>query len=556
MQIRQEINCVNQQLAIGALNALDSSEIVQLDTTQYNGTVTYYFEVEITGTNNTVNITLRRKGTATDDATVSFTSSDSSTTLRRSSSFTPPSGSTEYILHSSNSAASGNVKSARIIIIQNATTLSNTETQIEIGNKATTTSTTSVATTNPKYWQYTSANWDGTLTTYFEATIACASSKSATTAVLQTSTSITAPSWSDVASSTITTTSTTAARVRSGAITLTDGNWYRVAYKSGTSKSAASIYNAKIIIDQEDGSNISGARIGDAFIKGGTAGAGQTTQAQAQGFTIQATSTITGVVLRLKKVGSPTDTLNVDIVSSVGGSSLANATLSVSSLTTSYANYTLTFGSPVSLTAATKYYIQLTRNPDTNDGTNYISADIWDPNGGSGDYTEGGPKTRDNNVWSSEATTNDLYFSLIGQGGITKLEPQYLLANTLFAAGTGLQTFLTKWDSTEWDAGGGSITYKFQAEAADNSTSDVTLEQADGGGTVTNSTLTNIDNAQISAAMTMPGNENLDTKANGNAGDVAGARILVQYAWAAAAASFIAQKPYIVKQAVNRSNTY
>ena len=134
--------------------------------------------------------------------------------------------------------------------------------------------------------------------------------------------------------------------------------------------------------------------------------------------------------------------------------------------------------------------------------------------------------------WTAQAY--DIIFYVYA-GVVTKLEPQYLLANTLFAAGTALQTFLTDWDSTEWDDGAGSIAYTFQAEAANGSTSDVTLQEADGGGLVTGSTLTNIDNAQISSAMTMPTDQNLDVIANANAGDVAAARILVAYVFAAAA---------------------
>ncbi len=152
-------------------------------------------------------------------------------------------------------------------------------------------------------------------------------------------------------------------------------------------------------------------------------------------------------------------------------------------------------------------------------------------------YAGGNPYTRSDNSWVQYSTTNDLYFIILGVTTlITKTEPQYLLANTIFAAGTGLQTFLTKWDSTEWDAGSGTIGYYFQAEAGNGSTSDVTLDEADGGGVVTNSTLTNIDNAQISAAMTMPTSQNLDTKATTNAGDIVASRILVYYVFVAGVA--------------------
>jgi hypothetical protein len=367
-QIRQEIPFGSKY----SLNNNQSSQIVQLDTNKYNGTVTYYFEVLGTSSPSS-DVVVSLYDVAATSNVVSVTMTGSSMGLFRSNSFTPTAGAREYKM--SSGSLQGNVVNGRIIIIQNATTFTNTQTQIEIGPgdfSNSTTTTTDTALTNPKYWKYDASKWDGTLTVYFESTFLTGTSKSAATMTLQTSTSITAPSWSNVASSAVTTTSTTATRVRSGAITLVDGNWYRAVMKAGNSKSGITTYNAKVIIDQ-------------------------------------------------------------------------------------------------------------TSSP-------------------------------------------------------TKLEPQYLLANTLFAAGTGLQTFLTKWDSTEWDAGAGSISYYFQAEAANDSTSDVELWEADGGGSGLG-VLTNIDNAQISSAVTMPTSQNMDTKATTNAGDVAAARILVTYVFSAAAPS-------------------
>jgi hypothetical protein len=296
------------------------------------------------------------------------------------------------------------------------------------------------------------------------------------------------------------------------------------------------IYRAGIVVDSYDGVSLGiGYEATDRGIKGGTVG-GQ--EASASSFALLSTSTITGVKLRLKKVGTPADTLNIDIVSTRGGSSLANATQSASALTTSYVEYTYVFGTPVSLTGGTKYYIQLTRSPDNLDGTNYVAiGSPFNLNYGSG-Y---GQSLRGGGVWGSEDNGFNQYFILVGQAGFTKLEPQYLLANTLFAAGTALQTFLTNFISTEWDAGSGTITYYFQVEAADGSTSDVELWEADGGGAGLG-VLTNIDNAQISSAVTMPASQNMDTKATTNAGDVAAARILVAYVFSAALSGSVKTK--------------
>lgn len=531
IQIRQEINIVNTAYqGVGVASNTVSKELIQLDTTQYNGTVTYYFEIVAKGdlTGAGVQVISLRRSDGTSEQAITVTDTSSTYTLYRSTSFTPPAGQTTYYaqINAGTLNTGAFFKSARIVIIQNATTLTNTETQIEIGNASNTTTTTDTALTNPKYWQYTSANWDGTLTAYFESTFLTGTSKSAATMTLQTSTGIAAPSWSNVASSAVTTTGTVATRVRSGAITLVAGNWYRAVMKAGNSKSGITVYNAKIIIDQVDGGQLISGGTADENV-GGNAALG----ANAQAFKVQANSSITGVKLRLKKGGSPTDTINIDLVSSLGGTSLANGTISASTLTTSFAVYTTTFTTPYMVTGGSTYYIQISRSPDVTDSTNlsYVEESVT-----ASVYADGNRWLRSGGTWS-ESTTRDLYFELTGTLGITKLEPQYLLANTLFAAGTGLQTFLTKWDSTEWDAGAGTVTYYSQAEAANDSTSDVTIDQADGGGTVTNSTLTNVDNAQISVAMTMPASENLDTKATTNAGDVAAARILVAYVFSAAA---------------------
>src|SRR3990172_7454710 len=487
MQIRQEINILDTTLTTNTTSGVTTS--VQLDTSKYNGTVTYYFEALAKNTNVSSSRTVLLSGGVTNPS-LTIPANTTSYTLFRTT-FTPDSTLNEYFVNGGEASGSDvTVKAARIIIIQNATPITKTETQIEIGNESNTLTTTDTPLTNPKYWKYTAANWNGTITAYFEGVFKTGTSKSAATMTLQVAdgTGDGFTGWANV----------------------TD----RAVMKAGNSKSGITVSNAKIIIDSTDGAWSGADSSGnEQFIQGGT---GATNfQAEAQAFKIRATSTITGVKLFLAKVGSPTDTLNVDIVSSLGGSSLANVTQSASALTTSYLEYNLTFGTPVSLTGGQTYYIQLIRSPDTADATNYI---LWSHTASG--YSDGASQQRNSNSWASGAV--DHQFTLIGQAGVTLLEPQYLLANTLFAAGTALQIFPTKWDSTEWS--GINNVYTFQAEAADGSTSDVTLEEADGGGTA--ATVTNIDNAGQATA-TMPADQNMDTKATTNAGDVAAARILV-----------------------------
>lgn len=516
--IRQEINILDFILSAGSGSSNTSSETVQLDTTQYNG-ATYYFEI-VADTTVSLSVDITLNG-ATDGtlATCNIPLLTTAYTLIRSASFTPTTETQNCNVVIPNTVgATKNVKSARIVIIQNPATLTNTETQIEICGTAgsATTSTTPVPVTDPKYWKYTAGNWDGTITVYFEATCNAGNSKSGVTVSLQVAdgTGDGFAGWTDVTNSPITSTSLSVVRVRSAALTLTTGRWYRAAFKTGTSKSGVNIYNAKVIIDQVDGADIKSSTGSTLNFIGGTGNP----SAQAQGFKIQTTSTITAVDLRLLKTGSPTDTIQVDITSSLGGSSLASATLAGSGLTSSHVTYKFTFGTPVSLTGGTKYYIQVSRSPNTLDNVNYYSLDYHT----NSQYPDGGNATRNNATWGSESATDDFYFLLYGHTGITKLEPQYLLLNTLAAAGTALQTYLTKWDSTEWSSV--TNTYTGQAEAANGSTSDILIQEADAGSTV--ATINNPDNAATAAA-TMPADQNLDFLANTNAGDVAGVRILV-----------------------------
>jgi hypothetical protein len=513
VQIRQEINILNH--VTGSAN--DDIERVLFDTTQYNGTVTYYFEVVAKIASGSENVTLRRTGTTTDDATIAVTGS-TVYALFRSTAFTPPSGATEYMVN----CAGGNVQvqSARIIVIQNATTLTNTETQIEIGNfNSARTGEAAAILTNPKYWKYTAANWDGTKTFYAEAVYDSGDMDTITVGIYE-SAAIDAPSWSLKTTIVSAATTTTPTRTRV-AFTPVDGRWYTIFSHNG-SMDNHDIYRAGVVVQQ--GTSLKDSLPGTGFYKdilGGTAGSGETNQAYGNGWNAANTYSLGSVDLPLKKTGSPTDNYYLEVLStSITGTVLGTSdNVAASGVPTSETWTKFTFATPVSISTSTKYWFRLFRT-GARDASNYIS---WtytgDTAGSQGHYV------RDNTTWGSEQAIDFGFRTYPPADTLTKLEPQYLLANTLFTAGTSLQTSLTKWDSTEWS--GVTNTYYFQAEAANGSTSDVTLEQADGGGTVTNSTLTNIDNAQISSALTMPASENLDTKATTNAGDVAAARILV-----------------------------
>jgi len=530
--IRQEINILTAVLSAASGASATSNEIVRLDTAQYSGTITCYFEIVAdTSLSLTSNVTLRRKGTSTDDATCTIPLLTTAYTRIRSASFAPPDGATEYVVFIDAAVgATKNVKAARIVIIQNSTALTRTETQIELGDTQTFTATTASALTRPKYFYFDSANRNGTLLVYLEVTGKSDSTKNTMTYSLQVAdgTGDGFTGWADTGVA-LTVTATTATRTRNligNYITLISGRNYRVAVKTTSTKNTGTIYNAKLIILQTDAVNYyrDGTAVGS--IAGGTATSGQNQQACAQEFTVAQAGNITGVKVGLKKSGFPIDTVNVDIVNDLTSSSpLASATIGGTSLTSSFATYTLTFSNSLPLTPGTTYYLRFTRTGG------YDVTNVYSVEGHTGFisvYPNSVPWSRDNNTWVALPNSGDIYFEMLGQPGISKLEPQCLIANTLLAAGTALQNSDTYFDPAEWR--GVINTYAHQLEAANGATSDAKLQYNPNSTPVdvTGSTVTNPDNAGRST-LTLPDSAyEIDVIATTNNNDLYASRILVQ----------------------------
>src|SRR6266436_9206195 len=115
--IRQEINLLNVTLSAAGGSSATSNEISQLTTTAYSGTPTYFFEVVAdSSVSISFNVTLRRKGTTTDDATCNVPLLTTAFTRIRSSSFTPPSSADYRVFIDTTAGATKNVQSARIIV--------------------------------------------------------------------------------------------------------------------------------------------------------------------------------------------------------------------------------------------------------------------------------------------------------------------------------------------------------------------------------------------------------------------------------------------------------
>ncbi|MCJ7739967.1 hypothetical protein MUP32_01445, partial [Candidatus Microgenomates bacterium] len=136
------------------------------------------------------------------------------------------------------------VKAARLIIVQSAPAITDTQTQIEVGDVGSTKSVTYVPLLRPKYYYWDKDRYSGQVSIYFEATLVNVGLESYTYAGLSSNSCS-----SIVANSTLLVQGTTYDRFRSQAITLTDNTAYEVCIMSDDG-SAASIINAKIIVEQ------------------------------------------------------------------------------------------------------------------------------------------------------------------------------------------------------------------------------------------------------------------------------------------------------------------
>lgn len=502
VKIRQEINILDAILSAAGGSSATSNEIVQLDTTQYVNP-TYYFEAVADSTVSiSFNVTLRRKGTSTDDATVNIPLLTTSYTRKRSSSFSPPAGQTEYVVQIDNTVgATKNVKAARIIIIDNPTTLTSAETQIEIGNNETSSATSANPLVSPKYWLYTAANWSGGTVFYAEVTYAGSNSKSSIGYTLQEDNGSFA-SWTDKVTIVSAGAATTPTRVRSAAFTPTDGRHYRLKV-DGTNlamSATVSTYNAKVIVDQSNAFvfNNSGLSTDSNTLS-------PTLTGTAQSFTGNGNKIIS-VKFNLKKFGSPTGNAVAKIYAHSGtfgsssvptGAALATSdNLDASTLGTNYAWATLTFSgaNQFQTVNGTNYCISI---EFTGTGTDSITVHQDFNNdfpGNRSDLTSG--------TWAASATTDQqiqIFDNVNTQ--VTLLEAQYLLLNTGVTSG-GILSYQTLWDSTEW--AGVTNTYK---HAIDTGGADGgrLLDIDNSNAVVTNSSITATAAGQtISSALTMP----------------------------------------------------
>lgn len=549
-KIRQEINIICKSRTQG--DATPDNARILIDTTQYSATATYYFEAVGSCTSSNATVVLERATGGTDDASVTFTAGAAISRLR-SSSFSPPAGQTEYKMVVTG-GISFSIKAARVIILQDGASITSTETAIEIGNQETgKVNTTLAALTQPKYWLYTAANWDGTKTFYAECTYMQTGSGVVTIKLQEDDGSF--GSWADKVTIVNAATPSTYTLTRSAAFTPTDGRNYRIVGLVASNMDTWEIYNAKVIVQQNDYRDdfSSGEGVG-ANMQGGTATSGETQQALGQSFLTGSAYSLAAIDLKIIRVLSPTDNVYLELVSgSITGTVEGTSDDVVgSSLPTSVGTRKtrFTFSTPVSLSSGVRYYVRFLRD-GARDTTNYYS---WRT---SGDKAAEADYDRDNNTWAATGDSVDYSLETYGNTAITKLEPQYLLANTgYFGASTGLKDFDTYYDPAEWSEVTNTYTHEANNSAA--GTMDTKLQSDPNGSPadVTNSTITDVIEREESSAMTMPGaaatiDENV-TGSQVNAGHAS--RILV--AVVITVVSGIPNKIYKYMQAAKRASTY
>lgn len=597
IKIRQEINIVDALVSTSG----DNEALIELDTSMYSGTVAYYFEVVGKVDSGTLTVALERSGTSTQDATIAFT--ETSFTRKRSTAFTPPGGATEYNINLA-SGTNPQVKSARIIIIQTipeTSTLTSTQTQIEIGNLETTKSNTAPAPLNsPKYWYFDENKWDGAVTAVAEVTykldLGLGDNVSET---ITTTGTWPAPSWISTVQVEVWGGGGGGGRARGNPSTggggaggayaiddvaVTPSSSYTVTVGTGGSGStgtgtttqhgsagnpswfstSGTVFAQGGAGGQSDGNaaNTNGAgatgssasSIGDTVYRGGNGstgdytsttgysgagggGAGSTGDGGDASAGTGGTGTTFGGGNGANGVGNNTIGVVGSTFGGGGSGGKANNNTDRNGAAGGDGAVRLTYTGLADHTAEIKLQVDDGSFGNWTDVTSGTIVSAGDSSSvvrvRSGAFT---PITGRNYRLVSSITnagsTYDIYNAkiIINQAGtsITKLEPQYLLANTAFTAGTSLQNFDTYYDPADWT--GATVDFFHDGMGANGSTSSIKL-QSDPNGTpadVTGSTVTPANRTR-SSEITMPGSaDTIDVIATTNNSDIYASAIVAQ----------------------------
>ncbi len=573
-KIRQEINIIDEY--VGALSGAyaTSSAIVSLDSTKYTSG-TYYLEVVASttaGTNATVSLVNASTGAVATSVTVNGTSY----ALYRSSSFTPPGSPTDYTVRVNNEAVGKGIIAARIVILQDAAALSSTQTQIEIGNKETYTSISTSTLSSAKYWLYDSTKWNGSPTFYAEVTYARTAD-----ATLASSTTYNAGTYTVVIPANTASTSIQlwgGGGSGGGANGDPDvgGGAAGGQYAKSTFQNLAGISKTLVVAASTAGTTSNGsqgatsawdtnivvAAGGAGGLQGGGWGTGSISGAIGT-VVFAGGSGASGLVFPSQfggggGEGAGSGSTGGDAVDSAAGTGTDGGDGGAGRASGNGAGTAGTApggggGGARANTAAdqTGGAGAAGRAIITNDISQFATTTITlqEDNGSFASWTDkqvivsNGTASSPTRVRSTSfSPTSGRHYRIVFKSGYngatfaiynakivvdqtspTKLEPQYLLANTRFFSGTALQKFLTSWASGEWTS---TNTYIHQVDSLGGG-SVVELNTA-AGTQLSGSSVTANAPSNLSSSVTMPADGNLDVKATTNTGDVFSSRILVQ----------------------------
>ncbi len=173
--LEQQINILDGEYTTqnGTDSPTDNSfGLVYFDSADYTGDLVYFEAVircsSCSGGNSQVTASLY-----TDDGSEITTINTSSSTYTRIRSTNLSLSADEYTVRFKRDATSGDayIKAARLVVIQNSASITDTQTQIEMGYAESKTTSTPTSLLAPKYYTYDDSKFSGTKNAYLEATI-------------------------------------------------------------------------------------------------------------------------------------------------------------------------------------------------------------------------------------------------------------------------------------------------------------------------------------------------------------------------------------------------
>ena len=603
--IRQEINLIDGYFTATSGNFATTSAIINIDTNQYND-ASYYFEAVASTTGAASRLLLRN---ATTFATVTSVDVSGTTAIRYRSgtAFTPTAGANDYVAVWENQSVGKSAQAIRVVILQNAASITDTETQIELGSEViATTSAITTPLSQPKYWYYDASKWDGTVSFAAEVTYQLTQAASSTIYAVPGTyrhmltpnvSYLTVEAWGAGGGGSLQT--NTGGGGGGGAyaastFATTTGAGTIVVGVGGTSDNAAaatdSTYNntANGTIDEEviadaglgasAGAGVAGGNLtntvghiefvggnggtsdGGNDVGGGGGGAGGPDGAGNMGFSAIGGATSgsdggsgdagsggaggnnatcgsggdggPGVDNALGGGGGGgSDTACTGGVGGKpggggGGEDLAFANVGGSGqvkLTETHGRVGIALEEGSNVFGGWTFKQQIVKEGVSTTTPERVRVTFT-------------PTTGKNYRLVASSTNSGVSYSLYNAkivvnqtGTITKLEPQYLLANKTLAPGTALQNYFTYWDPSEWS--GVTNTYFHEASSQAGGTSDTLIQNTSGPATIACSDIANVVHRATStvSGMNMPGGvATLDVLGNANGGDLYSSRIIVR----------------------------